>query len=196
MFEDFKEDWATYHGNIGNRGLWAMATYRFGQWRYTIKSPLLRKPFSLLYKVLKVFSEMVTSVELPCEAVVGKRLVIEHAFDIVVSGDAVLGDDVILRNGVTIGLRHRLQRGSPVIGNRCDIGAGAKILGPIRIGDDVAIGANAVVITDVPSNSIAIGVPARIRPRKPETTVPSTDAIGYATPSASPDIASEPTLTL
>ena len=196
MFEDFKEDWATYHGNIGNRGLWAMATYRFGQWRYTIKSPLLRKPFSLLYKVLKVFSEMVTSVELPCEAVVGKRLVIEHAFNIVVSGDAVLGDDVILRNGVTIGLRHRLQRGSPVIGHRCDIGAGAKLLGPIRIGDDVAIGANAVVITDVPSNSIAIGVPARIRPRKPETTVPSTDAMSYAAPSASPNVASEPTLTL
>ncbi len=171
MFEDFKEDWATYHGDIGNRGLWAMATYRFGQWRYTIKSSLIRKPFSLLYKVLKVFSEMVTSVELPCEAVVGKRLVIEHAFDIVISGDAVLGDDVILRNGVTIGLRHRLIRGSPVIGHRCDIGAGAKLLGPIKIGDDVAIGANAVVITDVPSNCIAVGVPARIRSRKPELAV-------------------------
>lgn len=166
MFEDFKEDWATYGGDLSRRGLWAMATYRFGQWRYTIKSGLIRKPFSLLYKVLKVFSEMVTSVELPCEAKVGRRLVIEHAFDIVVSGDAVLGDDVILRNGVTIGLRHRLRRGSPVIGNRCDIGAGAKLLGPIVIGDDVAIGANAVVITDVPSNSIAIGVPASIRPRK------------------------------
>jgi serine O-acetyltransferase len=55
-----------------------------------------------------------------------------------------------------------------VIGNRCDIGAGAKLLGPIKIGDDVAIGANAVVITDVPSNSIAVGVPAKIRPRKAE----------------------------
>jgi serine O-acetyltransferase len=171
MFNDFKEDWATYGGDLSRRGLWAMATYRFGQWRYTIKSGIIRKPFSLLYKILKVFSEMVTGVELPCEAVVGKRLVIEHAFDIVVSGDAVLGDDVILRNGVTIGLRHRLQRGSPVIGNRCDIGAGAKLLGPITIGDDVAIGANAVVITDVPSNSIAVGVPARIRPRKPEEAV-------------------------
>jgi serine O-acetyltransferase len=167
MFEDFKEDWATYGGDISRRGLWAMATYRFGQWRYTIKSDLVRKPFSLLYKILKVFSEMVTSIELPCEARVGRRLIIEHAFDVVVSGDAVLGDDVILRNGVTIGLRHRLERGSPVIGNRCDIGTGAKILGPITIGDDVAIGANAVVITDVPSNSIAVGVPAKIRPRKP-----------------------------
>ena len=65
-----------------------------------------------------------------------------------------------------MGLRSTGERGSPVIGNRVDIGAGAKVLGPIRIGDDVAIGANAVVITDVPSNSIAVGVPARILPRK------------------------------
>jgi serine O-acetyltransferase len=85
-----------------------------------------------------------------------------------VSGDAVFGDDCIIRNGVTVGLRHTERRGSPTIGNRVDIGAGAKLLGPIRIGDDVAIGANAVVITDVPSNSIAVGIPARILPRKAE----------------------------
>jgi serine O-acetyltransferase len=52
------------------------------------------------------------------------------------------------------------------LGNRVDIGAGAKILGPIRIGDDVAIGANAVVLIDVPSNSVAVGVPARVLPRR------------------------------
>ena len=74
MFEDFKEDWATYDGDLTRRGLWTMAVYRFGQWRYTIKSSLIRKPFSLLYKVLKVVSEIVTHVELPCEAVVGRRL--------------------------------------------------------------------------------------------------------------------------
>ena len=165
MFEDFKEDWRTYEGDISRRGLWAMAVYRFGQWRYRIRPRWIRLPFSLLYKVLKVFSEMITSIELPCETKIGRRLIIEHAFDVVVSGDAVLGDDVVLRNGVTIGLRHRGFRGSPVIGDRVDIGAGAKLLGPIRIGNDVAIGANAVVITDVPSNSIAVGVPARIRLR-------------------------------
>lgn len=165
MFENLKEDWRTYKGDLSRRGLWAMFVYRFGNWRYTIRQPLLRKPFSLLYKIAKVFSEIVTNVELPCEARVGRRLVIEHAFDIVVSGDASLGDDVVLRNGVTIGLRHRGFRGSPTIGNRVDIGAGAKLLGPITIGDDVAIGANAVVLSDVPANHIAIGVPARIRPR-------------------------------
>ncbi len=84
-----------------------------------------------------------------------------------ISGDAVFGDDCIVRNGVTVGLRHTGERGAPVIGDRADIGAGAKVLGSIRIGDDVAIGANAVVITDVPSHSVAVGVPAKVRPRKP-----------------------------
>jgi serine O-acetyltransferase len=165
MFENLKEDWRTYGGDITRRGLWSMVVYRFGNWRYTFRSPILRKPLSLVYKLLRLFSEILTSVELPCETRVGRRLVIEHAFDIVVSGDAVLGDDVVLRNGVTIGLRHRGHRGSPTIGNRVDIGAGAKLLGPISIGDDAAIGANAVVITDVPAGHVAVGVPARVRPR-------------------------------
>ena len=83
-----------------------------------------------------------------------------------VSGDAVFGDDCVIRQGVTVGLRHRGQRGSPVLGDRVDIGAGAKLLGPIRIGNDVAIGANAVVLTDVPDGCVAVGVPARVLPRR------------------------------
>ncbi len=165
MFDNLRDDYRTYQGDLSRRGLWCMVTYRFGNWRYTIRTGWVRKPFSLLYKVMKIVSEIITQVELPCEARVGRGLVIEHAFDIVVSGDAILGDDVILRNGVTIGLRHTSQRGSPTIGNRVDIGAGAKLLGPIVIGDDVAIGANAVVLCDVPANHIAVGVPAKIRPR-------------------------------
>jgi serine O-acetyltransferase len=72
----------------------------------------------------------------------------------------------VIRNGVTVGLKHAGQRGAPVLGNRVDVGAGAKILGAIWIGDDVQIGANAVVLSDVPSNSIAVGIPARVLPRK------------------------------
>ena len=64
-----------------------------------------------------------------------------------------------------VGLKNIDQPIAPIIGNRVDIGAGAKLLGPIKIGDDVIIGANAVVITDVPNNSIAVGVPAIIKPR-------------------------------
>jgi len=115
---------------------------------------------------LKFWQEALFSVELPCEAVVGRGFTIEHIGAIVVSGDATFGDDCIMRQGVTVGLRHKEERGSPQIGHRCDIGAGAKLLGPIRIGDDVAIGANAVVICDVPSNHYAVGIPAKIGLRK------------------------------
>jgi len=166
LFEKIREDWRTYDRQLSRQGLWAMAVYRFGNWRYGIRSRVLRLPFSFLYKLLKVFSEILTGIELPCEVKLGRRFRIDHFGGIVISGDAVFGDDCVIRNGVTVGLRHTGQRGAPVIGNRVDIGAGAKVLGAILIGDDVAIGANAVVITDVPANSIAVGVPAKIRPKK------------------------------
>ena len=142
-----------------------MLVYRYGRWRYTIRPRLLRVPFSFLYKLLKPICEILTGIELPCETVVGRRFRIDHFGGIIISGDAVFGDDCVIRNGVTVGLRHTGIRGAPIIGNRVDIGAGAKILGPIHVGDDVAIGANAVVLKDVPANSIAVGVPARILPR-------------------------------
>ena len=69
---------------------------------------------------------------------------------------------MVLRHGVTIGLKRTGQRGAPRIGNRVDIGAGAKILGDIVIGDDAVIGANAVVLKDVPPGTFAVGIPARI----------------------------------
>jgi serine O-acetyltransferase len=165
MFENLREDWCTYGADITRQGLWAMVVYRFGNWRYSIRSRAVRMPFSILYKLLKVLSEVLTGIELPSEVKLGRRFRIDHFGGIIISGDATFGDDCVVRNGVTVGLRHTGKRGSPIIGDRVDIGAGAKILGNIRIGNDVAIGANAVVITDVPSNSIAVGVPAKIRPR-------------------------------
>ena len=168
MFENIREDWRTHNSQWSRHGFWVLLIYRFGRWRYGIRWRFIRLPFSFLYKILKFFSEMLLGAELPCEAVIGKRFVIEHIGGIVVSGDAVFGDDCVMRNGVTVGLRNRGVRGAPCIGDRVDIGAGAKLLGPICIGDDVAIGANAVVISDVPSNSVAVGIPARIIPRKME----------------------------
>ncbi len=166
MFENVREDWITYERDLSRAGFWVMLVYRFGRWRYQIKPRLLRLPFSFLYKILHVLIQMTTGIELPCETKLGQRFRIEHFSDIIISGDAQFGDDVIIRNGVTIGLKRTGERGSPVIGNRVDIGAGAKILGPITIGDDVIIGANAVVLKDVPANSLAVGVPARIIARK------------------------------
>ena len=174
MFDNIREDWRTHERQWTRQGLWVMVVYRFGNWRYGIRSRVLRLPFSILYKFLKLLSEILTGIDLPCEAKLGRRFRIDHFGGIVISGDAVFGDDCVIRNGVTVGLRHTGHRGAPVIGNRADIGAGAKVLGSIHIGDDVAIGANAVVITDVPANSIAVGVPAKIRPRKrPEAQVPA-----------------------
>lgn len=167
MLERLREDWNTYDRDWARQGLWVMLVYRFGRWRYGIRMRWLRLPFSLAYRLLKVLSQILTGIDLPCEVTLGRRFLIEHFGGIIISGDTVIGDDVIVRNGVTIGLRRTGERGAPVIGNRVDIGAGAKVLGPVTIGDDVAIGANAVVITDVPANSLAVGVPARIIPRRP-----------------------------
>jgi serine O-acetyltransferase len=169
MFEQLREDWRTYDGDLTRQGLWVMLVYRFGRWRYTLRARPLRLPFSCLYKLLKLTTQILTGIDLPCETIVGRRFRIDHFGDIIISGDAVFGDDVIIRNGVTVGLRHTGVRGAPIIGHRVDIGAGAKILGSITIGDDVGIGANAVVLTDVPANSIAVGVPARILPKKTNT---------------------------
>jgi serine O-acetyltransferase len=174
MFDNLREDYRVHERKLSRQGFWAMVVYRFGRWRYTIPSRPVRMPFSFVYKVLAKLIEILAGIELPCEVTLSRRFVIDHFGGIVISGDAVFGDDCRIRNGVTVGLRHTVQRGSPIIGNRVDIGAGAKVLGPIRIGDDVAIGANAVVITDVPSNSIAVGIPARILPRKPVSPTPET----------------------
>jgi len=173
VFDNIREDWRTYERDVARQGLWVMAVYRFGRWRYGIRPGLIRLPFSFAYRILKLLSQILTGIDLPCEVTMGRRFKIEHFGDIIISGDTVFGDDVVIRNGVTIGLRRTNERGAPVIGNRVDIGAGAKVLGAIRIGDDVAIGANAVVLTDVPPSAIAVGVPAQIRPRKPAEPPPS-----------------------
>jgi serine O-acetyltransferase len=166
MFGNLREDWDTHERDIWRQGLWVMAVYRFGRWRYGLRHPIVRAPFSFVYKLLFKFIQIITGVELPCEVSVGRRFRIDHFGGVIVSGDVIFGDDVVIRNGVTIGLRRTGERGSPKIGNRVDIGAGAKILGPITIGDDTTIGANAVVLEDVPPNSIAIGIPAKAIARR------------------------------
>jgi serine O-acetyltransferase len=174
MFENLREDWVTNEREITRRGLWVMAVYRFGRWRFGFRHRLVRMPLSFVYKVLKVVSEVLTGIELPCEVVIGRRFKINHFGAIIIHVDTVFGDDVIIHQGVTTGIRNRGVREVPKIGSRVEIGAGAKILGGITIGDDVIIGANAVVLEDVPSNSLAVGVPARIIPRtKAETASPA-----------------------
>lgn len=182
MFEGLVEDYRT-HGGLCP-GFFALAVHRFGAWRYSLYPRALRAPFYVAYRVAFVAVQCLTGIEIPCEVKRGRRLKIEHHSGIVVNGDAVLGDDVVLRNGVTIGVKRTNEPGSPRIGDRVDIGAGAKILGPVTVGDDVVVGANAVVVRDVPAGSLAVGVPARVRPRRagtagaflPSDTIDTADA--------------------
>lgn len=166
MLENIRADFNAHGRQWGAQGFWAMLVYRFGRWRYTLRPALLRKPFSLLYHFLYKLVQIVTGIELPCEVPVGRGFVIEHSGGIVVSGFAGFGNDCRLRNGVVIGLSRVDEPCAPQFGDDVDIGAGAKILGGIRIGNHVRIGANAVVITDVPDNCLAVGVPAVIKPRR------------------------------
>ena len=165
MFNDIRADLRAYSGDWVAQGFWVMLVYRFGRWRYGVRPALLRKIFSFVYKVLYKLVQIVTGIELPCEVKLGRNFVIDHFGGIVISGYAQFGDDCRIRNGVVVGLKNVHEPLAPVIGNNVDIGAGAKLLGNIRIGNNVVIGANAVVLTDVPDNSIAVGVPATVKPR-------------------------------
>ena len=166
MRTKLRQDLATYKGNRWTPGYRVMRVYRFGQWRYGIRNPLLRKPMSFLYKIRYRCIIEKTGIELPCEVKIGKNFRIDHQSGIVISGYAEFGDNCVIRNGVTVGLKNVDTPKAPRIGNNVDIGAGAKILGDITIGDNVSIGANAVVLTDVPSNSLSVGIPARIIPKE------------------------------
>jgi serine O-acetyltransferase len=169
MFEMIRDDFRSHGSRWGAQGFWVMTVYRYGRWRYGIRTPLLRKPFSLVYHVLYKGVQIVTGIELPCEAQVGRNFVIDHFGGIVVSGYARFGDNCRIRSGVVIGLSRIDEPCAPTIGNNVDIGAGAKLLGRITIGDNVRIGANAVVLRDVPPDSTAMGVPAQVRPVRVKT---------------------------
>lgn len=144
-------------------GFWALVVYRFGHARFVVKNRYLRLPWTILYILLNKLVEIACGICIGATASIGRRLSIEHHGGIVVHGAAIIGDDCMIRHGVTIGNAGRVDpMGAPRIGNRVEIGAGAKILGRVAIGDDVIIGANAVVTHDVPAGAIVGGVPARI----------------------------------
>lgn len=133
----------------------AIAFYRLSRYLHLRNVPYL--PRLLDYAVRVLFACW-----LPHTAEVGKRVVLGYGgLCIVIHDDAKIGDDVHIGQGVTIG-GNATDFGAPSIGNNIYIGAGAKILGPISIGDNCVIGANAVVISNVSSNCVVAGVPARI----------------------------------
>lgn len=166
LFQAIQDDLRTYRGDWTAQGFWALAVHRFGAWRYSVHFGPLRKMLSFVYKFAFKIVQILTGIELPCEAAVGRGTRIDHFGGIVVSGYAVIGDRCVLRQGVTIGLRHVDDVVAPRLGDDVNIGAGAKILGRVVIGDHVDIGANAVVLCDVPAYCSAVGIPARIIPKR------------------------------
>jgi serine O-acetyltransferase len=165
-FENVRADFAAHGRSFGAQGFWALLVYRFGRWRYQFAWGVVRKPLSGLYHVMYKTVQVLTGIELPCEVNIGRNFIIDHFGGIIISGYASFGDDCRIRQGVTVGLARTDDPCAPTIGNGVDIGAGAKLLGRIRIGDRVMIGANAVVVKDVPSDCIAVGVPAVARRRR------------------------------
>jgi serine O-acetyltransferase len=167
FWELVREDYEAHGREASRPGFQAVAVHRFGTWRMGVRNKLLRAPLSVVYRALYRGVRNFYGIELPYTVELGRRVIFEHQHGIVVHGSTVIGDDCIIRQGVTLGLRslERLDE-APVLGAGVNVGAGAKIIGPVHVGDGAAIGANAVVLEDVPPGALAIGVPAKLVARR------------------------------
>lgn len=137
-------------------GVQIMFFYRIARIFYLLK-------LKLIAELIMYIGRFITKIEINPGARIGKRLFIDHGTGVVIGQTAIIGDDVTIYHGVTLGGvgEDRCKR-HPTVGNNVVIGAGAKVLGNIIIGDNVRIGANAVVLKDVPDNSTVVGIPAKI----------------------------------
>jgi serine O-acetyltransferase len=173
LFALIREDLGAHDGDWTRPGFRALAVYRFGVWRMGIRSKLLRAPLSLFYRHLFRRVRNHYGIELPYSVSVGRRVVIEHQSGIVIHGASIIGDECVIRQNCTLGVRS-VDRSTeaPALGRGVDVGAGAVILGKISIGDFARIGANAVVLRDVPAGALAVGVPAQIKLGNPQRISP------------------------
>lgn len=134
-------------------------------WAHRFTHAMWRKPgLKLGARLISQFIRSLTGVEIHPGATIGHRVFIDHGMGVVIGETAVVGNDVTLFHGVTLGGRSMTHgKRHPTIGDHVVVGAGAKVLGPVWVGDYAQIGANAVVVKDVPEHSVAVGVPARIK---------------------------------
>jgi serine O-acetyltransferase len=141
-------------------GLWAIVFYR-------ISNAIYKKNMKVVARIVSGISRLLTAVDIHPEATIGRRVFIDHGTGVVIGQTAIIEDDVTIYQQVTLG-GVSLSRGKrhPTIKSNVVIGTGAKVLGDITIGENSKIGSNSVVITDVPENSTAVGVPAKIVERK------------------------------
>jgi serine O-acetyltransferase len=158
-------------------GLHAIWSHRVAHRMWEV--PALRGPA----RMLSQFTRFLTGIEIHPGATIGRRFFIDHGMGVVIGETTEIGDDVMLYHGVTLGGRSLAKtKRHPTIGNRVTVGAGAKVLGPVVVGDDSAIGANAVVTRDVPADSIATGIPAAVRPRSVKQHEQLVDPNAYIDP--------------
>lgn len=141
---------------INYAGLHAIWFYRFTHWLWAHKIFFLARWFSQL-------ARWFTGVEIHPGAIIGRRFFIDHGMGVVIGETSIIGNDVTLYHGVTLG-GVNMEKGKrhPTLGDKVVVGAGAKILGAIEIGDGSRIGANAVVVRSVPSEAVVVGVPGQV----------------------------------
>lgn len=157
-------------------------------WSHRVAHSLWGRGHRMSARLVSAGARVLTGVDIHPGARLGRRLFIDHAIGVVIGETAEVGEDVVLFHGVTLGgVAMTPGKRHPTVGSHVMIGAGAKVLGPIRLGDDSKVGANAVVTKDVPDGSVAIGVPARTRPN-PRLHAPDAELI------VDPTLYEDPTL--
>lgn len=145
-------------------------------------------------RLLSQLGRWLTGIEIHPGAKIGKRFFIDHGMGVVIGETAEIGDDVTLYHGVTLGgTTWRKEKRHPTLGNNVVVGAGAKILGPVMIGDNARVGSNSVVVKDVPAGATVVGIPGRvIRPKKADARYQQREAmakkIGFDAYGQSPDM--------
>lgn len=136
-------------------------------WAYRVANKLWRKGHTFAARALSQTARGLTGVEIHPGATIGDRLFIDHGMGVVIGETAEVGDDVLIYHGVTLGgVSTRPGKRHPTIGNKVQIGAGAKVLGPVTVNDGAKIGANAVLVKNLPADHVGVGVPARVRDPK------------------------------
>ena len=155
-------------------GLHAVMWHRLSHW-------LWRHEFWLFGRFSSHIARWLTGIEIHPAAKIGRRLVIDHGMGVVIGETAEVGDDCYFYHQVTLGVARAIGgKRHPSVGNNVIIGAGAKVLGPIKVGDNARVGANSVVLEDVPSDTTVVGIPARPvdRVRTRERKLPGFDPYG------------------
>ncbi len=150
----------------------ALIAYRIAHFFYKHK-------FFFIARLISQLSRFFTGIEIHPGAKIGRGLVIDHGMGVVIGETAEVGDNVLIYHGVTLGGTGKDKgKRHPTVGNNVVIGSGAKILGPIKIGDNSKIGANAVVLKEVPEGATAVGIPAKIIVRSKAKIIEIKDLTG------------------